>query len=560
MMKMKQHILPLVAGLISLGAAAQNFNPTVEVTNIYEGSLQGIEKPAFVMAVPDSVTRFDLTFDYSVSDNPYRGAYDFEPYMVNMRPQTGPKEKKRFFLRAGAGWTIHPELDAVFSPKTGKGLDFNLYARHRSYFGDYRNIAIGNAGALLPDGSSWRGYRSSTRIGADGSYGWEKGLLTFDLGFRNLMTRDRTSAQQLNGGDASLSVRSTDPAQPIYYEAALKAAADVISAPGKSGSDMRIDANGAFGARIGKSNLALLGFNVQYDVNSLIQTSTGSFAVIPQYRWTGNGSVVRIGARISMLLRPGDSAYYRNKGQLIYPDVYLSHELIEGKVVAFASATGGERINSFSILGARNSFYPTNFGVVENTVERFNLAAGIRANVLSRLQLSIKGGYALYASQVWDSVVLTGSPELYAALAAYSYRGGSLAYAEADAAWVSDRVRADAHLKVRKAWLLPLLEESHEIDMENSVLGPPLLEGGARISYSWKDRIRGGASVAFATERPGTCTLPGWVDLGVFAEMAVSRRFTLWIKGENLLNQSIQRIPLIAEKGPAITAGIQISL
>ena len=317
MMMKKLHILSLAAGLLCLGASAQNFNPTVEVTNTFEGSYKGIEKPAQVMAVPDSVMRFDLTFDYSVSDNPYRGAYDFEPYMVNMKPQGSPLEKRRFFFRAGAGWTLHPELELVYAPQTARGLDVNFYVRHNSYFGPYRNYNVGDGALAFSDGA-WDGYRSSSRAGVDGRYSWARGVLDFNVYYRNLMTKGYASQQSLNGGEASFAVRSTNPAQRFLYELGVKFSADAISAPGKTGSDLRVDADGGVGARLGKEASALLGFNVQYDANSLTGSSTAAFAVIPQYRRVSGRSVVRIGVKISALMP--DSAtegfYYSLEGKL----------------------------------------------------------------------------------------------------------------------------------------------------------------------------------------------------------------------------------------------------
>ena len=53
-----------------LAASAQNLDPTVEVNRSYEGKLIEVNKPMLEMAVPDSVLRFDLEFDYEVFDNP----------------------------------------------------------------------------------------------------------------------------------------------------------------------------------------------------------------------------------------------------------------------------------------------------------------------------------------------------------------------------------------------------------------------------------------------------------------------------------------------------------
>ena len=70
---MRQHILATaLAAAVTALAYGQNLNPTVEVTNAYEGGASSINKPAQQMAVPDSVTRFNLDFDYSVFEKPYQ--------------------------------------------------------------------------------------------------------------------------------------------------------------------------------------------------------------------------------------------------------------------------------------------------------------------------------------------------------------------------------------------------------------------------------------------------------------------------------------------------------
>ena len=73
----------LMTAAVSFG---QNFNPTVEVTNTYQGNASEVHKPLLGMNVPDSLLRFDLDFDYEVFEKPYQGAYSFKPYMLNMRP------------------------------------------------------------------------------------------------------------------------------------------------------------------------------------------------------------------------------------------------------------------------------------------------------------------------------------------------------------------------------------------------------------------------------------------------------------------------------------------
>ena len=79
-------IIALIAPFAVHTASAQNLDPTVEVNRSYEGKLMEVHKPMLEMAVPDSVLRFDLDFDYEVFDNPYKGAYEFKPYTMELQP------------------------------------------------------------------------------------------------------------------------------------------------------------------------------------------------------------------------------------------------------------------------------------------------------------------------------------------------------------------------------------------------------------------------------------------------------------------------------------------
>ena len=146
---MRQHILATaLAAAVTALAYGQNLNPTVEVTNAYEGGTSSIAKPARAMAVPDSVTRFNLDFDYSVFEKPYQGAYEFTPYYVQLKPTPKPSTTEKFYLRAGAGFTLHPELDLVWTPLQKEKYRLSVYATHQSYFG--RTASSTGTAAWLP--------------------------------------------------------------------------------------------------------------------------------------------------------------------------------------------------------------------------------------------------------------------------------------------------------------------------------------------------------------------------------------------------------------------------
>ena len=143
-----RYLIIISAALLPLHLAAQNLDPTVEVSRAYEGKLVEVHKPSMDVSVPDTVQQFRLDFDYSVFDNPYKGSYEFNPYMASMRPSSAPFDQRTFYLRAGAGYRLQPVADVIWSPAFKKGFRMDVYARNRSYIGDYRNIS------LVPEGQS----------------------------------------------------------------------------------------------------------------------------------------------------------------------------------------------------------------------------------------------------------------------------------------------------------------------------------------------------------------------------------------------------------------------
>ena len=54
--------------------------------------------------------------------------------------------------------------------------------------------------------------------------------------------------------------------------------------------------------------------------------------------------------------------------------------------------------------------------------------------------------------------------------------------------------------------------------------------------------------------------LPGYADLGVYGEYVSPHLLSYWFRVGNLLNMTVQRNPLYAEKGVNFTVGISLSL
>ena len=270
---MRQHILATAfAAAVTALAYGQNLNPTVEVTNAYEGGPSAIAKPAQQLAVPDSVTRFNLDFDYSVFEKPYQGAYEFTPYYVQLKPTPKPSTTEKFYLRAGAGFTLHPELDFVWTPLQKEKYRMSVYATHQSYFGRYHDFALGTPqDGIIPvvkSGGKMNGYLADTKAGIDGTFNWDGGLVTLDLGFRNRMANDAYHYQKMSGLEAQARVRSLPSDEPhLLYDAAIDYSLlggdlSSFSRVAKDFRESKFDLVGEFGPVLDADRRILVGVNL----------------------------------------------------------------------------------------------------------------------------------------------------------------------------------------------------------------------------------------------------------------------------------------------------------
>ena len=213
--------------LVCAMSFGQNINPTVEVTNTYQGNPSEVHKPQIGMAIPDSLMRFDMDFNYEVFEKPYQGAYNFKPYMLAMRPDKDAYRGRKLYLKAGAGYSLHPQLDFVFSPEQSGPFQMSVYANHRSYFGKYHSLVpepMEDATRIvnLPGGTFF-GYDALTSAGFDGRYNFDKAILSFGIGYSGLMTKDTLAQRAYNAFDFNARLRSNrDDDKYIFYDFATE--------------------------------------------------------------------------------------------------------------------------------------------------------------------------------------------------------------------------------------------------------------------------------------------------------------------------------------------------
>lgn len=547
-------LLAAVSGL----ASAQNLDPTVVVDRAYEGTLMEVHKPALEMAVPDTVMKFDLDFDYSVFANPYKGSYEFNPYLLSMKPAASGNERKTFYMRAGAGYQLHPELDLVWSPDLGgKGFGMDVYARNRSFVGKYHELSAEETS----DG--WNGHDAESTAGIRFGYDWKKGTLDFGAGYYGLLVGEKAWKRSFNALDAYMHLSSKDYSTVVDYrlDAAYRMSGDSFDVE-EMGSLKEhvadVDASVLFPTR---GSLLAVDLGVDYAAyQGLFASAAGQFHITPHYLYSRGPLSLKAGVKIAKILGGnGLEGQYLSgtKEQYVYPDVTLELAVIRTALKLRLDATGGNTIDTYSSLLERNhhlgAFSTWGSGsLLDFTVERVNLSAGLEGRIASGFSYRLHAGYVNYGNALLDFVNVADGASVKVAGVAYAPYNKTVVGLET--MWKSERLTVDFAMDYTSAW-------GDCFSSETPFLKPAAITGDLAVEYNWKRRVYAGIDCSFSTARTGTVyQVPAYADLGVYGEYFISRRFSLWARGGNLLGMTIQRSPLYAEKGVYFTLGICLNL
>ena len=573
-------VIAIFLGVFAVSAAAQDLDPTVEVSREYEGKLVEVHKPVFKMAVPDSLTHFALDFDYSVFANPYKGSYEFSPYLLSMKPSASDSGENTFYLRAGAGYQLHPTLDLVWSPGfKNRGFNMDVYAMHRSFVGNYLNIAADESDPFnvvlsrvpkAEDGShQWFGYDMLSKAGVALKHDWEKAALEYSAGYYGLLQKDYQWTRGYNAVDASFGFET----KPEGQESTVFA----LDVDYRLGQDAV--ATSKLTENVGSLNLHVGPFlkgnhRMGIDFGANVAAYSGAFdmfggdlSITPHYVFKKDRFNADLGVRIAKMLTSENL-----REQYVYPDVNVSYVLFPKSLKVYFNATGGGEFETYSSVVASNHHitHLMPLGGLGYNIERVGLTVGFDGRVTDKFSYNVRGGYANYSSLRHYEVEVVSDPWF-----GVTYVDCQKWFVALD--WLLDveNFRFDGTISYVHFWNGADVYSGAGLG-RNAVLRPAALTGNAAVEYNWKKRIVCGVNCDLSSALTGgfayvesvdsdsipvrTVKIPGYVDLGVYAEYSTARNLSFWLRAGNLLNMTIQRSPLYAEKGVNFTLGICMNL
>lgn len=568
-MKIK-HIITLIALSLIGGAAAiaQDLDPTVVVNRAYEGKLVEMHKSSIDMAVPDSVSTFALDFDYLVFDKPYKGGDGFTPSVLTMKPAPTVYNPDKIYLNAGAGYTLHPVLDFVWSPFRSRSFKMDVYALHRSYVGKYRSFEpeVSSDGtyvleALRGAENSWSGYDFKSQAGVDGRWEMDQMTMNFDVAYYGLASKDWRKSRMYDAVDAKFGI-SSKPKNASYFmydvNAGYRFAEDKIKGLDGAGDyigEHLIDLGATLGRVLGGGHEILADLQSEVALYSYAGKTVvaGDVSVVPHYvlrkgRWT-----VDAGVRISKTVNPDkEDGWFDAKEQIVYPDVTASFDLIRDAMRLYTYIGGGNKLNTYASLLDRNHHFDTSYGLgvyplMDVTVERVSASVGVKGRMGAIFSYDLHTGYVNYANALLDAVSV-GTQYL----PGVAYSPYQKYYAAMDWRFANEDFSFDGNVTYAHVW---------GFDDVQGLITPAALTADVGFEYNWNKRIFAGADCQFSTARKGVgVVVPWYLDLGVYFEYALNRAFSVWARGGNLLDMSIQRNPLYVEKGVNFTVGICLNL
>lgn len=533
----------VLAAALAVPSFAQGIKQSVEVTNEYVSGFADFKKSTPQMAVPDSVYRFDYSFDYSVFESPYRGAYEFSPYEIQLTPDPLPYDGKKLYLSAGAGYSLHPVLDVVYTPFGDGAATLSLFNKGRGYSGKNFYDLTDNAGLSGRLLTSWG--RLSYKAGYEGIFagageplrGTGAGRSTWHSPYVGVALESR--ARGTTYFDYKIGVDYRFSTDGLY---SLPASSTAVPSAGRIGEhDLRVS---GFAGPVVKSKYSFL-LDFGFNMLSLADSRTGysdrvaSFArLTPHLKFVLGIVDIDAGVNLDYFASADSSPFSLN------PVVKAGLDISELSLKLFAGLDGGKQLLGEHSLKSFNHFYVRGSAVPDVSWEKADIYLGALGKIGPSLQYSIKGGYALRSSSPFDSA--------YGSLA---FADCSSAHASLGLDWVSERFDLDAAFDFESVFMDALSVPAY---------APAMFRGHLDATWNTLERVFVGLRTEGASSREDVsglgATLKGYVDLGLYGEYRFDRSWGVWLHAGNLIGMQIERHPGYVEKGPYFTLGVRLSM
>lgn len=548
---MKRINLAIAVMALCAPLSAQNINQSVQVTNEYESRFSDFQKTGPSLQVPDSLYRFDYSFDYSVFETPYKGSYEFSPYRISVTPEARLYDGSKFFLRLGAGYTIHPQFEMAWQMLQTPDFAIGVFAEAGGYAGRYSRRGVAE---------SFSGHDLNGRIGLGGQYLRPAVRLSYHFGYEGIFAGEGGTEPYFRSGFSSViaagRIQSRErPGNQMFYDIDLQYR---YSSDGGR-SEGQVSASGENNLRVAVSAGPVLASKYRILIDGLFELESlrgdDYYKVADSHGELFGGmrmaSLGSIKPHVDFLLGPVrldagvrvDYSKGTEQGAFsVSPDVTARMALLDADMELVAGVSGGQYIQSHYAVKQLNHFAFMMGSSAKISREKLHVRAGLQGHAASRLQYELEAGYVSYQGMPLAS--------LYGVLPV-DYNA---AYVQGRFSWRGPRLELDADAKYSYLRLNTLC----------AAFAPPAFVGELRGRYNWENRTWAGLFVEAQSSRLSLASdgvwIPWFANLGLTFEYRIDARWTFWAEAGNLLGMAIERAPGFIEKGQYGTVGFSLKL
>lgn len=581
--------------------AQQKIDPTVEVKKDFEGKMLEIYKGKLDTFIDDSLTSFNIKFDYSIFDKPYRDMYEFNP-LPSARIHSPVTEKYPvFFAKIGMGYPLNPNAAIYYQPslirKNRKGGEqpvsnntLLLKGNYDAFWGKIPLVRTNGETFKTEKGINkaaadhstmglgadfrhiWRG--GEFKIGVDFSsnyytyYGFEDTYVQPDpLFFENSKNMRKYNSHTFNNFGINFTIGSVDAKGKggkfnySFYASYLNTSdkmasnnSDPAIPTGNNLGEHLLKAGGEFGPTFGKYSKFLIGINSETVIyNGAADYHYGTIEAIPQYKFEKGRLLLNVGIKLSGSYNNNSEANkYHN---IVSPHVRVSYELAKNNLWIYGIASGGNSINSYSSLLRKNKWIIPADNMMASSIPLL-IRGGFKGNVYDKFSYEIYGCYSVHNGlpQFVNSMFGNHFSTIYSNHNELSF-GGELNF-------ISKKFTGGAKLKYSS---YTNGKKSTFLD-GYAPLGYAPFEGTLSGEYNWRERIYIGADIYYRSATPfylkgymdENPKIKDFADLGLTVKYVINQHFAVYIQGGNLLNAQIQYHPYYLEKGINFGAGVTV--
>lgn len=552
-MKMRYALLTVAALLFASGYQSYaQIDPTVEVSRDYEVKLTEIRKPIAKPSIPDSLMKFDVSFDYSIFDRPYRDLYEFSPYMpANIGRTTSIKYP---FISAIVGYNYPSiptvELHTQFVSK--EKFNLGVYGTHNSYKGDAFNPYADYTRRLF-----------SNSVGVNSKLAWNTGEVNLSVDYSMSDARESSKVESLNDTiNNNSDVLTLDfnfksaykEESSLYYDFDFvykHAAKHQFSNLGESfaglacvDSTFKEDAfsvDGKIGTTfdVHRIYLNIHTKNSWYGGNNDYYLGVVEFA--PMYEYQKGRVDARMGVKFG-------NRYGLEESTNIFPEVDAKVEIVKNALWAHLIVTGGNDIIAMSdVLPVVPWFCPgpVKTGASGESNDSFGSSLKFGSRPVDA-KLSVEtlffGRFSL--NPYVSIVVYKNKMRLFPLL--IDGRFPLLLPVYTDYHKISEGV--DAYWESKDFMVSGMFRHnSYSSPNDESLYLLPAVEAIASFSYNYRKRIYVRLYADYIGKREyQTGDIPPFFNLGARLDFVLNKHFSFYLKGDNLLNKDNYRYPYIS--------------